>query len=54
MSEYLDIVLTVNGTAHRETIPANLTLVDFLREHLGLLGTKGLGATRGRAAPVPC
>jgi aerobic carbon-monoxide dehydrogenase small subunit len=33
------IVLTVNGEEVRETVEARLTLVDFLRERLGLTGT---------------
>jgi carbon-monoxide dehydrogenase small subunit len=38
MSEHT-ISLTVNERAHRATVPARLTLVDFLREHLRLTGT---------------
>lgn len=33
------VVCTVNGEAVRETVPARLSLVDFLREQLGLTGT---------------
>ncbi|HXY99608.1 MAG TPA: (2Fe-2S)-binding protein [Stellaceae bacterium] len=38
MSEH-DIALTVNGRSRRARVPARLTLVDFLREHLRLTGT---------------
>ncbi|HEY3920426.1 MAG TPA: (2Fe-2S)-binding protein [Stellaceae bacterium] len=38
MSQH-EIALTVNGRAHRATVPARLTLVDFLRDHLRLTGT---------------
>ncbi|HWE76233.1 MAG TPA: (2Fe-2S)-binding protein [Stellaceae bacterium] len=38
MSEH-SITLTVNGRAYKGTVPARLTLVDFLREHLRLTGT---------------
>jgi carbon-monoxide dehydrogenase small subunit len=34
-----DITLTVNGRAYRASVPARLTLVDFLREELRLTGT---------------
>ena len=35
----MTIQLTVNGKAESVTCPANTTLVDLLREHLGLTGT---------------
>jgi aerobic carbon-monoxide dehydrogenase small subunit len=38
MSEHR-IALTVNGRRAEETVPARLTLVDFLRDRLGLTGT---------------
>ncbi len=38
MSEH-DVTLTVNGRRRRARVPARLTLVDFLREHLRLTGT---------------
>lgn len=38
MSEY-PISLIVNGRVHRASVPARLTLVDFLRDHLRLTGT---------------
>lgn len=34
-----DITLTVNGKAYRASVPARLTLVDFLRDELRLTGT---------------
>jgi aerobic carbon-monoxide dehydrogenase small subunit len=34
-----EITVTVNGEDHRATVPARLTLVDFLRDVLGLTGT---------------
>lgn len=34
------ITSTVNGHPHTLTVPANTTLLDLLREHLGLMGTK--------------
>src|SRR4051812_6272792 len=42
----LDVVLRVNGTEHRLTLDARTTLLDALREHLNLTGSKkgcGLG-----------
>jgi aerobic-type carbon monoxide dehydrogenase small subunit (CoxS/CutS family) len=40
------IRLTVNGTKHEATVPARLTLADFLREHLDLTATH-LGCEHG-------
>ena len=40
MSEFLDISLTVNGEAVARRVPARQNLVDFLREELGLTGTR--------------
>jgi carbon-monoxide dehydrogenase small subunit len=34
------ITVTVNGTEYRETVPAHMTLLQFLREKLLLTGTK--------------
>jgi carbon-monoxide dehydrogenase small subunit len=34
------VSLAVNGVEHRESVPVDLLLVDFLRERLGLTGTK--------------
>jgi carbon-monoxide dehydrogenase small subunit len=39
MSELHDVSLTVNGEAVREAIEPRTTLVDFLREQLGLTGS---------------
>ena len=39
MSARHNIEVTVNGTVHKATVEARLTLVDFLREHLNLTGT---------------
>jgi len=42
----LDVVLRVNGTEHSLTLDPRTTLLDALREHLGLIGSKkgcGLG-----------
>ena len=35
----IDIFLTVNGSGHSRTVPARLTLADFLRGTLGMTGT---------------
>jgi aerobic-type carbon monoxide dehydrogenase small subunit (CoxS/CutS family) len=40
------IHLTVNGTAHRVEVEDRWTLVELLRDHLGLTGTK-IGCDRG-------
>ena len=34
------VELTLNGRARADAIPANMLLLDYLREHLGLTGTK--------------
>jgi aerobic carbon-monoxide dehydrogenase small subunit len=39
MSERQNITLTVNGEVLRETVEPRTTLVDFLREQLGLTGS---------------
>ncbi len=36
----LDVVLEINGSRHRLSVPASATLLDVLRERLGLPGTK--------------
>jgi carbon-monoxide dehydrogenase small subunit len=41
-----DIQLKVNGTPRRATVPARLTLADYLREHCRLTGTH-LGCEHG-------
>jgi xanthine dehydrogenase YagT iron-sulfur-binding subunit len=45
-SSTVDVTLTVNGTVHRRTMEARVTLLDALREQLGLTGTKK-GCDRG-------
>jgi aerobic carbon-monoxide dehydrogenase small subunit len=46
MTGALKIELTVNGAAIAAEVPSHLLLVDFLRDQLGLLGTK-LGCDQG-------
>ena len=36
----LDVTLEINGTSHRLSVSASATLLDVLRERLGLYGTK--------------
>src|SRR5205809_1003229 len=36
----VDVGLTVNGARHSVTVDSRTTLLDLLREHLGLTGTK--------------
>lgn len=38
--EMVSVTLTVNGTRHAFTLDPRTTLLDLLREHLGLTGTK--------------
>jgi aerobic carbon-monoxide dehydrogenase small subunit len=38
-ARHIDIAVTVNGEAVHETVEARTTLVDFLREDLGLTGS---------------
>lgn len=40
MTDLLDVQLTVNGQMVRRTVPAGMTLMDFLRQSLGLMGVK--------------
>ena len=35
-----EIAVTINGTLHRGNVPADLSLLDWLQEDLGLTGTK--------------
>jgi carbon-monoxide dehydrogenase small subunit len=42
----IEIEIDVNGTSRRGTVPARLTLADFLRERCGLTGTH-LGCEQG-------
>src|SRR5579864_6059333 len=46
MDRYLDISLRVNGEAVRERVEARKTLVDFLRDDLGLTGSH-IGCEQG-------
>lgn len=43
--EYDDAVMpwhaTINGVAYERTVPVNVSLLDVLRDHCGLTGTKG-------------
>ena len=39
-TEVVDVVLGVNGQTHRLSLDARVVLLDALREHLGLTGTK--------------
>ncbi len=40
ISTELPLSLAVNGQEHRESVPVDMLLVDFLRDRLGLTGTK--------------
>jgi xanthine dehydrogenase YagT iron-sulfur-binding subunit len=44
---YVDVALRVNGTEHELTVDARTTLLDALRDRLGLTGTKN-GCDRGQ------
>jgi len=46
-SDSVLVSITVNGTAHQATVPSHLLLADFIRDHLGLTGTK-LGCETGQ------
>jgi aerobic carbon-monoxide dehydrogenase small subunit len=39
-AEAVPVSITVNGRVHQATVPAHRLLVEFLREDLGLTGTK--------------
>ena len=49
----LDVVLLVNGSEHRLALDPRTTLLDALREHLHLTGSKK-GCGLGSAAPARC
>jgi xanthine dehydrogenase YagT iron-sulfur-binding subunit len=51
--DMVDIVLEVNGRRRALTVEPRVTLLDALREQLGLTGTKR-AATEALAAPAPC
>ena len=46
-SENVSVSLTVNGQTHQVSVPSHLLLADFVREHLGLTGTK-MGCETGQ------
>jgi len=46
VSETRNIAVTVNGKRHEATVPVRVTLADFLRHQLGLIGTH-LGCEHG-------
>jgi carbon-monoxide dehydrogenase small subunit len=46
-AETTSITVTVNGQAHQADVPGHLLLADFVREHLGLTGTK-IGCETGQ------
>ncbi|MGI8803205.1 MAG: 2Fe-2S iron-sulfur cluster-binding protein [Solirubrobacteraceae bacterium] len=39
-AQEVEITLCVNGASHRLTVDTRVTLLDLLREHLGLIGAK--------------
>ena len=45
--------MRINGTTHALTIDNRTTLLDVLRERVGLTGTKR-AVTTGNAAPARC
>jgi xanthine dehydrogenase YagT iron-sulfur-binding subunit len=47
------VALTVNGRRHALDLEPRVTLLDALREHLGLTGTKK-GCDQASAAPAQC
>ena len=50
-TERIRITVTVNGEPYREEVPATRSLLDFVRDDLGLTGTKE-GCSEGNAAPA--
>jgi carbon-monoxide dehydrogenase small subunit len=46
-SDSVSVSITVNGTAQQAAVPSHLLLADFIRDHLGLTGTK-LGCETGQ------
>jgi len=49
----LEITLRVNGTARQLSVDTGATLLDALRERLGITGPVRRAATTASAAPVP-
>jgi aerobic carbon-monoxide dehydrogenase small subunit len=46
-SENVSVSITVNGETHQASVAAHLLLADYVRDHLGLTGTK-LGCETGQ------
>jgi carbon-monoxide dehydrogenase small subunit len=46
-SENVSVSITVNGQTHQAAVAAHLLLADYIREHLGLTGTK-MGCETGQ------
>ena len=46
-TETIPVAITVNGQQRQTSVPAHLLLVDFLRDHVGLTGTK-IGCETGQ------
>jgi aerobic-type carbon monoxide dehydrogenase small subunit (CoxS/CutS family) len=53
MPQTASVNLTVNGASHSLMLDARTTLLDLLREHLDLTGTKK-AAIRASAVLAPC
>ena len=51
--EAVSVGLTINGAHHALMLDPRTTLLDLLREHLDLTGTKK-GCDQGQWAPAPC
>ncbi len=46
-SDHVSVSITVNGETHQVSVASHLLLADYIREHLGLTGTK-LGCETGQ------
>ncbi len=46
-SDPVSVSIIVNGETHQASVPAHLLLADYIRQHLGLTGTK-LGCETGQ------
>ena len=53
-AEMAETTLSINGREQRLYLDTRVTLLNALREHLGLTGTKKRAAIAGSAAPAPC
>ena len=51
--EAVSVSLTINGARHALMLDPRTTLLDLLREHLDLTGTKKV-CDQASAAPAPC